>query len=751
MAEGARTERLSPWRTPADTLLTRRWRSLLSTLVVTTAFSSVQVLTGAVSFLILAAGAAFVLLLRIFLALRLSNLIGVPLAQEDMRRIESEHVVGAGLTTTLASIGAATAMLAPLDTVCVFICLAVVGALLAQLASRGHGAPSGVGRPLLVLCAPMIIASLVRGEPSVIAVSILLGLVAFDVRSASRSIRNELSGRFRETERLSKLVEKFDIALDTMPHGLILLDAERRVKIANLKARELFDVSGPGGLAGLAIGAPVPDSVARAALGENRYFLRRICEFADSSLEPVQITLPGDVHMELSGARRIDGSAVIVFEDISASVRAEEKLLHMAKFDALTGLSNRHFFAEQFRQKLDCLPPSAVVGFLLIDIDDLKSVNDARGHAFGDRALFEIGRRFMALSGPETLVARMMSDQFGVFFFSQTCKPDDLKGRIRQFHAGLQGAFSVYDVELNLSFSGGYVLLENRPELISHWQMKADLALSEAKERARGLCVGYQREMDDRYTATRRLRDDLRAAIAADSLSVVFQPMYRPDGSAIQCCEALARWTHPERGPIGPDVFIRMAEEMGLVSSITRFVLEAACRECAGWPEPISVSVNLSAHDLKNSRIVDVVSETLARAGLAAKRLHLEVTESSLMDDPHAAAALLGTLRAMGVTIAIDDFGTGFSSISYLDSLPLDVVKIDRSFVRNVTEDGRRLKLLKGTVHLARSLGLGVVVEGVETPEQLQVLIENDCADLVQGYVFSRPLSRDAVLDLMQK
>ena len=138
-------------------------------------------------------------------------------------------------------------------------------------------------------------------------------------------------------------------------------------------------------------------------------------------------------------------------------------------------------------------------------------------------------------------------------------------------------------------------------------------------------------------------------------------------------------------------------------------------------------------------------------AGLAAKRLHLEVTESSLMDDPHAAAALLGTLRAMGVTIAIDDFGTGFSSISYLDSLPLDVVKIDRSFVRNVTEDSRRLKLLKGTVHLARSLGLGVVVEGVETPEQLQVLIENDCADLVQGYVFSRPLSRDAVLDLMQK
>lgn len=751
MAEGARTERMSPWRTPADMLLTRRWLSLLSTLVVTVSFLGVQILTGAVSFLMLTIAAFFVLLLRIFFALRISTLVGIALTQDDMRRIESEHVIGAGLTTTLASIGATAAMLVPLDTVCVFICLAVVAALLAQLASRGHGAPSGVGRPLLVLCAPMMMASLIRGEPSVIAVSFLLGLVAIDVRSASRSIRNELAGRFKETERLSKLVEKFDIALDTMPHGLILLDVERRVKIANLRARELFDISGPSGLAGLSIGATVPDASTRAALGENRYFLRRICEFADSALEPVQITLPGDVHMELSGARRIDGSAVIVFEDISASVRAEAKLLHMAKFDVLTGLSNRHSFAEQFRQKLDCLPASAVVGFLLIDIDDLKSVNDARGHAFGDRALTEIGKRFMALSNPETLVARMMSDQFGVFFFSEAGKPDDVKNRVRQFHAGLQGAFSVDDVELNLSFSGGYVLLENRPEIISHWQTKADLALSEAKERARGLCVGYQREMDDRYLATRRLRDDLRSAIACEGLSVVFQPMYRPDGNVIHCCEALARWTHAERGPIGPDVFIRMAEEMGLVSSITRFVLEAACRECVGWPDVVSVSVNLSAHDLKNSRIVDLVSETLARTGLAAKRLHLEVTESSLMEDPHAAAVLLGRLRAMGVTIAIDDFGTGFSSISYLDSLPLDVVKIDRSFVRNVADDGRRLKLLKGTVHLARELGLGVVVEGVETPQQLQVLIENDCADLVQGYVFSRPLNGQDVLNLMQK
>jgi EAL domain-containing protein (putative c-di-GMP-specific phosphodiesterase class I) len=223
-------------------------------------------------------------------------------------------------------------------------------------------------------------------------------------------------------------------------------------------------------------------------------------------------------------------------------------------------------------------------------------------------------------------------------------------------------------------------------------------------------------------------------------LNAVYQPMYKTDGTRIECAEALARWVHPERGSIPPDVFIRLAEEMGIISDITRFILLRACADCMTWPEHIAVSVNLSARDLRDNDILSLVSEALSRTGLPPARLHLEVTESCLIDEPAAVRAILAELRSRGITIAIDDFGTGFSSLSYLDTLPLDIVKIDRSFVRNIVQDTRRLKLLRGTVNLARELGLKIVVEGVETADQLAILNKQRSADLIQGYVFSQPV-----------
>jgi len=194
---------------------------------------------------------------------------------------------------------------------------------------------------------------------------------------------------------------------------------------------------------------------------------------------------------------------------------------------------------------------------------------------------------------------------------------------------------------------------------------------------------------------------------------------------------------------------VQIAEEMGIVSGITRFILNQACRDCMTWRSAMSVSVNLSVQDLRGSDIVAMVRDALASSGLAPSRLHLEVTESCLMDELNVVRGILAELRGMGITIAIDDFGTGFSSLSYLDSLPIDIVKIDRSFVRNITEDERRLKLLRGTVNLTRELGLQIVVEGVETPDQLALINKYHCADFVQGYVFSRPISNADVLALV--
>jgi EAL domain-containing protein (putative c-di-GMP-specific phosphodiesterase class I) len=296
--------------------------------------------------------------------------------------------------------------------------------------------------------------------------------------------------------------------------------------------------------------------------------------------------------------------------------------------------------------------------------------------------------------------------------------------------------------------NSGCVVLPSQDFDMENWQIKADLALNHAKSTGNGTLTAFRSEMDAQYIDEQKLRVDLRQAIENRGLHVVYQPMYRPDGSGIECSEALVRWRHPERGMVGPNVFIPMAEDMGLVSHITHLVLDQACRDCATWPEPMAVSVNLSIQDLRNDDIVGYVADVLKRYSVDPSRLHLEVTESCFMDEPVAVSAILNQFRVTGVTIAIDDFGTGFSSLSYLDSLPLDVVKIDRAFIRNIVEDQRKLKLLRGIVHLSRELGLKIVVEGVETKEQLALVNRHRFSDLVQGYVFSMPVASEKIIEL---
>lgn len=732
----------------SGSLYRHRWQQLAGALVSIVCFTVVWVRTDFTAFLVLALCASAIGLLRLVMTIALGRFDVTAIDATRARRIERNHIVGSGLTAALLGGGTAYAIVSGVDGFSVFICISVIMGLLVAVAGRSYASRRSVDLQTAFLVLPPAVAGPLNGDLSVIIMCFMLLPLGFEARVMACGIRNALARSAAAAGHLSVLVERFNAALDTMPHGLIMLDSNRRVQIANSRARAFFAGAGPEGVAADAL---IPVALEEDGDGHKHAFSQRLCEFLDGDFQRVQVPLPGKTYFEFDGASRADGGAVVIFEDVSARVRAEEKILHMAKFDALTGLSNRHHFAEQVRLTLERLPAGVTTGFLLIDVDDLKNVNDMRGHAFGDRVLNEIGRRFAALTDSETITARMISDQFGVFLFGRDGDELAMKARILKFHAALQGNYTVGDVVLPLTYSAGYVLLPNREAETEEWQVKTDLALSEAKGRARGLCVGYAREMDERYIASRRLKADLRQTLLDRGLTTMFQPMYTPDGRHIECCEALVRWTHPERGPVSPDVFIRMAEDMGVVSTITAFVLEQACRECMRWPGQTSVSVNLSAHDLRSRAIVDLVAETLALTGLSSSRLHLEVTESCLMDEPLAAGALLAELRTMGVTIAVDDFGTGFSSLAYLDTLPLDVVKIDRSFVRNVTSDGRRLKLLKGTVNLVRALGLDVVVEGVETEEQLAVIVENGAADLVQGFVFSRPLPPDQVLALMQR
>jgi predicted signal transduction protein with EAL and GGDEF domain len=275
--------------------------------------------------------------------------------------------------------------------------------------------------------------------------------------------------------------------------------------------------------------------------------------------------------------------------------------------------------------------------------------------------------------------------------------------------------------------------------------VKADLALYKAKELGKNGWRLFEAAMDAAFRNRQLMKADLRSAVEAKALRVVYQPIVAMETMRIASCEALCRWDHPDLGPISPAVFIPLAEEMGIIADISSFVLEAACLECAKWPEATTVSVNLSAKDFRNSDVVNKVRAVLATSSLAPERLEIEVTETALLDDKSATRDLIEQIRALGVRIALDDFGTGYSSLSYLHKLPLDKVKIDRSFLIDVTQNARSLELLKGIVNLSRPLGLSVTVEGVETFEQLNILAMQVKPDLVQGFLFGAALSASGI------
>ena len=251
--------------------------------------------------------------------------------------------------------------------------------------------------------------------------------------------------------------------------------------------------------------------------------------------------------------------------------------------------------------------------------------------------------------------------------------------------------------------------------------------------------------MDAAFRNRQLMKADLRTAIEVKSLRVVFQPIVSLRSMRIASCEALCRWEHPDLGPISPGTFIPLAEEMGIISEISVFMLRAACRECAKWPEHINVSVNLSARDFRDRDIVDHVRNALLAANLPAHRLQLEVTETALLDDKAMTRGFIEEMRQTGVRIALDDFGTGYSSLSYLHTLPLDKIKIDRSFLLDVGRNPRALELLRGIVNMSRALGLDVTVEGVETFEQLKILAEEIKPDLLQGFLFGSALSATGI------
>ncbi len=616
-----------------------------------------------------------------------------------------------------------------------------------SIAGRNYGSPRLVLIQLVAAILPISLGFVLRGDFFHVFLGLLLVPFFFAITRFARIVRAVLLSAISEEKKANRLAQRFNRALNTMRHGLVMLDPDGRVAVANAEAARLLAVKSPERLIGRSLHAMLLRGVAGGMLAAKdcRYVEAQLTRaLREGSDRKVLVGFSNGRTYEFSAREGRQDLGVVTFEDVSGRVQAEERIRVMARFDGLTNLPNRAWFHELVSDALRGGEPDRLCALAVLDLDDFKSVNDTLGHPIGDGLIAAVAERLAAFESDCLKVSRFGGDEF-LLFIDRIADRCELNAILDGVFARLTGEVDVAGHLLRIQASGGAVLVRAGEADVDGMVVRADLALYKAKEAGKNAWRLFEQSMDAAFRHRQLLKADLRSAIEARSLRVVFQPIVALDTMRIAGCEALCRWDHPELGPVSPAVFIPLAEEMGIIADISTFVLNAAAVECAAWPEPLGVSVNLSAKDFRSAEVVEKVRAALVRSGLAPHRLEIEVTETALLDDKSMAHELINAMKALGVRIALDDFGTGYSSLSYLHKLPLDKVKIDRSFLADVVQNPRALDLLKGIVDLSRPLGLAVTVEGVETFGQLQILSESIKPDLLQGFLFGSALSSSGI------
>ncbi|MEE8557519.1 MAG: EAL domain-containing protein [Myxococcota bacterium] len=424
--------------------------------------------------------------------------------------------------------------------------------------------------------------------------------------------------------------------------------------------------------------------------------------------------------------------------------QAREREHYAATHDLLTGLSNRHALHDHLSQALAYADRySNRLALLFLDLDRFKAINDTVGHSAGDRILRGIAERLAGATRGGDFVARVGGDEFVVVTTSSSSAEHDPAKVSERLLASIMCPFGVESTQFMLTACIGIAVYPGDGRDPIELVQNADLALHHAKKLGRGQFHFYSEDMNEAARTRLELERGLRKALDQDHLYIEFQAQVDPVARRVVAAEALVRWQHPEKGRVGPDQFIPIAEEVGLIGPIGEWVLRAACTQGKNWRntqgEPLRIAVNVSARQLTDENFPDKVAFILHQAGLEPDRLELEITESTLMHHAGAAVIAFSRLREMGVRMSIDDFGTGYSSLSALRQLPVSALKIDRMFVRDLATNEADQKITAAAVALAKGLGLETVAEGVEEVEQMEFLVSCGC-DLIQGFLYSKPI-----------
>ena len=435
-----------------------------------------------------------------------------------------------------------------------------------------------------------------------------------------------------------------------------------------------------------------------------------------------------------------------VVDDVTERRRANEKISHLAHYDALTDLPNRVLFREQIERELQNAVAGEQFALLYIDIDEFKGINDSLGHHVGDELLKAVASRIKDCIKPTDLIARLGGDEFAVIQTAARDR-DDVVEFVTRVHEAIRQPHQCLGHQLTTDASIGIALAPQDGTDLDQLIKNADLAMYGAKAEGRRTHRFFEPVMDARAKARLTMEQDLRQAMVDGGFEIHYQPLLDLDSDAVAGCEALLRWHHPERGMVSPAEFIPLAEDIGLINELGDWVLQTACAEAASWPAHVRLAVNVSPVQLKSQTLALRIMGALATSRLPPDRLEIEITEAVLIHDDETALAILHQLRAIGVRIALDDFGTGFSSLSYLKRFPFDKIKIDRCFVSDIEIDGSA-DIVQAVVNIAASRNMITTAEGVETEQQKALLKKLGCTQM-QGYLFSKPRSASEVRRLL--
>lgn len=550
-----------------------------------------------------------------------------------------------------------------------------------------------------------------------------------DISDKERT-RIELS---RQADLLAKTYIQLDAALDNMSQGLCLLDCEGHVVLTNKRLRQMYDFDEDQVRAGITVRDLV--TLYANSLASGDFDIERFVAAIPNESTTVLQLRDGRL-IQICRAPVPGGGWVATHEDITVREQSARQIRHLAFHDPLTGLANR---TELNRRGTLALSDSGrEVSLLLIDLDRFKSVNDTFGHSAGDCLLKLVAERMSTQVGKGDLIARVGGDEFAVLQHPSSDQREAAVSLAARLIAVLSEPYDLDGRQALIGASVGVALGEGNDDTMEALARRADLALYEVKSGGRNASMIYDGAIGRRADERSELENELRDAIANGQLELHYQPIVSLDSHEVCATEALVRWRHPSRGLLLPDRFIKIAEDSGLIVPLGEFVIKQACADAATWRKRVKVAVNVSPTHIRRRSLLDTVVDALLQSGLDAEQLEIEVTETVLMTQDDDVLSQLHQLKDLGLSVALDDFGTGFSSLSHLRMFSFDKVKIDRTFVAEITERTDSAAIVCAVTGLARALDMVTTAEGIETEQQLHILRAAGCTQ-GQGFLFGKP------------